>query len=301
MTLDVISEDYTAQYTSAVAAVDTAIAAARSAERDMLRSAKAKLESFHVMNLAGKHAVQRRLKSSQYSGHPLVDDLITSFTMFPEYINDLKVSAPERTALQKQATASLEAKSMQSVTIQASELISRCKAILKDTRANPFDLAAALALLTGRRMIEIFKCGVFTAVSDHAVTFSGQAKKGDHEEPPSYEIPVLASPHLINSALATLRAAKDCTALTNRGVNLRYANSANAAARRLLGNDHHFHTLRGVYAVLAYNACLPHKYSLNAFVAKVLGHAGLGSSLHYCCIHVEALKKRHKFVWSAIA
>jgi recombinational DNA repair protein (RecF pathway) len=45
----------------------------------------------------------------------------------------------------------------------------------------------------------------------------------------------------------------------------------------------------------------PHRYSQNAFVAKVLGHAGLGSSLHYCCIHVENLKKRHKFVWAAFA
>ena len=68
MTLDVISEDYAAQYTSAVVTVDAAIAAARSAEKEMLRSAKSKLASFNSMNLAGKHAVQRCLRSSQYSG-----------------------------------------------------------------------------------------------------------------------------------------------------------------------------------------------------------------------------------------
>ena len=137
MTLNVISEDYAAQYTSATATVDAAIAVARSAEKEMLRSAKSKLESFNAMNLAGKHAVQRRLRSSQYSGHSMVDDLIAGFTIFPEYINDLKVSVPERTALQKQATAALEAKSTGSITIQASELISKCKAVLKDTSANP--------------------------------------------------------------------------------------------------------------------------------------------------------------------
>ena len=163
MTLDVISEDYAAQYTSAVATVDAAIAIARSAEKEMLRSAKSKLESFNAMNLAGKHAVQRRLKSSQYSGHAMVDDLIAQFTIFPEYINDLKVSVPERTALQKQATAALEAKSTESITVQASELISQCKAVLKDTHANPFDVASAIALLTGRRTVEIFKTGNFTA------------------------------------------------------------------------------------------------------------------------------------------
>ena len=151
MTLDVISEDFAAQYTSAIAAVDAAIAVARSVEKVMLRSARSKLESFNAMNLAGKHAVQRRLRSSQYSGHAMVDNLIAGFTIFPEYIIDLKVSVPERTALQKQATAALEAKSTESITVQASELISKCKAVLKDTRANPFDVAAALALLTGRR------------------------------------------------------------------------------------------------------------------------------------------------------
>jgi integrase len=131
--------------------------------------------------------------------------------------------------------------------------------------------------------------------------FTGQAKKGHLAEVIAYEIPVLAPPDLVNAALARLRTLKDCSALTNREVNLRYANSCNAAARRLLGDKHHFHDLRGMYAVIAHNCCLPHRYSLNAFVAKVLGHASLGSSLHYCCIHVERLQKRHKFVWKALA
>jgi integrase len=176
-----------------------------------------------------------------------------------------------------------------------------CKLLLKDTRANPFDTAVALGLLTGRRTVELFKTATFTPKDEHSVLFSGQAKKGDLAEPVSYEIPVLAPPELINSALARLRFAKDCSAITNRDVNLRYANSCNAAARRLLGKEYHFHTLRGIYAVIAHNCCLPHRYSQNAFVAKVLGHASLGSSLHYCCIHVENLKKRHKFVWTALA
>ena len=57
MTLNVISEDYAAQYAAAVATVDAAFATARSTEKEMLRSAKSKLESFNAMNLAGKHAV----------------------------------------------------------------------------------------------------------------------------------------------------------------------------------------------------------------------------------------------------
>jgi Telomere resolvase len=301
MTLDVIFKGYAAQYTDALATVNSAIARAKGTEKEMLRSARAKLIEFNDMNLASKHAVQRRLKATQYSGHTMVDDLITAFTIFPAYINDLRVSDNERTALQKQATVALEAKSIQSIPVQASDLISMCKATLKDTRANPFDTAAALGLVTGRRTVELFKTAAFTPKDEHSMLFSGQAKKGDLAEPVSYEIPVLVPPELISSALARLRAAKDCSAITNRDVNLRYANSCNSAARRLLGQEYHFHTLRGVYAVIAHNCCLPHRYSQNAFVAKVLGHASLGSSLHYCCIHVENLKKRHKFVWTALA
>jgi hypothetical protein len=287
--------------TAALTTVDSAIARAKGAEKEMLRSARAKLLEFNDMNLANKHAVQRRLKAAQYSGHAMVDDLITAFTIFPAYISNLRVSDPERNAIQKQATVALEKKSVQSISVQASVLISKCKATLKDTRANSFDTAAALGLLTGRRTVELFKTATFTPKDEHSVLFSGQAKKGDLAEPVSYEVPVLAPPELINSALARLRAAKNCSAITNRDVNLRYANSCNTAVRRLLGKEYHFHTLRGIYAVISHNCCLPHRYSQNAFVAKVLGHASLGSSLHYCCIHVENLKKRHKFVWTALA
>lgn len=302
MTLNVTRASYAAEYATALTSVDAAILSAKAAEKETLRSARSKLLAFHAMPLANKSTVQRRLRSAQYSGHALVDDLISSFTIFPAYIDELRVTDNERTALQKQSAAALEAKSVQSVSVQeASDLNSKCKATLRYTGSNPFDIAAALALLTGRRTIELFKTAQFAAVCENAVLFTGQAKKGHLAEAIAYEIPVLAPPSLLNAALSRLRTLKECSALTNREVNLRYANSCNAAARRLLGSKHHFHDLRAMYAVIAHNCCLPHRYSLNAFVAKVLGHASLGSSLHYCCTHVERLHKRHKFVWKALA
>jgi Telomere resolvase len=292
MTLNVINENFAAQYTAALTTVDTAINNAKGTEKQTLRAARTKLLEFNAMNLADKNTVQRRLKATQYSGHAMVDDLITSFSILPAYINDLKVSDTERTALQKQASTALEANSVECITVQASELISKCKVILKDTGANQFDTGVALGLLTGRRCIKIFETAHFTPVNEHAVLFAGQAKRGDIAEPTSYEIPVLADPDLIITALARLRAAKDCSALTNRDVSLKFAGSCNAAARRLLGKEHHFHSLRGIYAVIAYNLCLPHKYSLNAFVSRVLGHSSLGTNLHYSAIHVKRLKKK---------
>jgi integrase len=301
MTLEVIHPSYAAQYTAALRNVDTAIARSKGTEKQTLLAARAKLEQFNSLNLAEKNTVQRRLRATQFSGHAMVDDLITSFAIFPEYINDLK-SVRNGTHCSSESSDSFTGgKEHWEHTVQASELMSKCKATLKDDRANAFDVAAALGLLTGRRCIEVLKSAHFAPVNDHSVLFSGQAKKGDLIDRVAYEIPVLASPDLINTALARLRAAKDCSAMTNRDENLKYAISCNAAARRLLGKEHHFHSLRGIYAVIAHNACLPHKYSLNAFVAKVLGHTSLGTSLHYSAIHVEHLKKKHKFIWSAIA
>jgi hypothetical protein len=46
MTLDVIFEGCAAQYTAALATVDSAIARAKGAEKEMLRGARAKLMEF---------------------------------------------------------------------------------------------------------------------------------------------------------------------------------------------------------------------------------------------------------------
>jgi hypothetical protein len=157
MTLNVTSESYAAEYATALTSVNAAILRAKAAEKETLHSARAKLLAFHAMPLADKSTVQRRLRSAHYSGHALVDDLISSFTIFPAYIDDLRVTDAERTALQKQSAAALEAKSVRSVPVQASDLICKCKTTLKYIGSNPFDIAAALGLLTGRRTIELFK------------------------------------------------------------------------------------------------------------------------------------------------
>jgi hypothetical protein len=76
MTLDVVNEGYNLQYTAALARVDTAIAQAKSEDRDKLRAARIKLVQFHGMNLADKNTTQRLIRSTQYSGDAGVDDMI---------------------------------------------------------------------------------------------------------------------------------------------------------------------------------------------------------------------------------
>jgi hypothetical protein len=79
ITPDVINESYTSQYAAALRTVDTAITKTSSTEKETLQAARTKLVEFHETNLAEKHTVQRRLRATQFSGHAMVDDLITSF------------------------------------------------------------------------------------------------------------------------------------------------------------------------------------------------------------------------------
>src|SRR6476646_6805734 len=79
MTLDVINDGYAGEYTAALASLDAAIAQAKSEERDKLRAARAKLVQFNDMNLADKNTVQRLIRTTQYTGHATVDDMIMNF------------------------------------------------------------------------------------------------------------------------------------------------------------------------------------------------------------------------------
>jgi hypothetical protein len=76
ITLDVTNESYASQYAAALSQVDAAT------EKETLRAARIKIVEFNGLNLAEKNTVQRRLRATQFSGHAMVDNLITSFAKF---------------------------------------------------------------------------------------------------------------------------------------------------------------------------------------------------------------------------
>ena len=56
-----------------------------------------------------------------------------------------------------------------------------------------------------------------------------------------------------------------------------------------------FHDLRTLYALIAFEALKPHTYSVNAFVAKTLGHTGLGMSVAYTRMQVYGINKLRRY------
>jgi Telomere resolvase len=276
------------------------ISSSRGKERSQLLKAKSAVEKFSGMNIKGRHNMQRAIRWQTLTGVPKVDEMIQALPVLPDYIVNLKMSQKERDSLAKKSSEALQKKSLNSIQIDACDLIEKCISILEDIKSNPFDLACALGLLSGRRMVELFKTAEFEKVKGdkRSLLFRGQAKKAFQGGEVEYHIPTLVESSSLVDGLKRLRGMKPVgDDMTNKEVNLKWSNSCNCAARRMLGEGRHFHELRAVYAVIAFHATMPHTLSLNAFVAKVLGHAGLNNSLNYTAIHTTNVQPKHMFKW----
>lgn len=296
--LELYHEGYAPAFAALLASVKESVKSAAKGKKAAQTRALAKLEEFSAMNLADKHRVQRTLRTNPFAS-PELDAQLALIPLLPDYMLDLKVTPEERAAMVRKAQVSLEKKSSRAWEVKGSKTLKRARTVLlAAATANPFDLACALAVVCGRRMVELFKTGVFAAAKNqYTAMFSGQVKKLTQE---TYLIPLLVPYSLFKVGLEKLRSAKSTEGMNNNDVNLKWSNSCNTCARRVLGPHHKFHDFRMVYAVLSYNMALPHSLSLNLWVSRVLGHSGMGNSLHYTSIYVTELDEEDKHRWPDI-
>jgi hypothetical protein len=179
------------------------------------------------------------------------------------------------------------------------ERIMECRRIIRDDTSPMSDLAVALAMATGRRMVELFLTGTMTPDpygSKYTLVFSGQAKTGSRaiasmegDAPLTYRIPCLATASSIIRALSRLRGL--APAQTSGEVNSRYCRQLNTRARELVHPDICYHDLRTLYALVSFEVFRPHQYGLNGWVAKVLGHSSLSMSVHYTKLQVSGIDR----------
>jgi hypothetical protein len=143
------------------------------------------------------------------------------------------------------------------------------------------EVAAGLAVVTGRRVSEILKTAEFTFKSTYSVMFTGAVKRRDEPVPLTFEIPTLVPANTVIDAIASLRSWLDTKALTNRQINDRYER---AVAQMC---DRHFrdlvplgqgkvnlytHLFRAVYATIAAHWFCPPTVSDLEFRAYIQGH-----------------------------
>ena len=143
------------------------------------------------------------------------------------------------------------------------------------------DLAAALTVVTGRRVSEVLKTASFELASNFSVLFVGAAKRRNESIPLQFEIPTLVEAPLVLNALSRLRSLLDTQGLTNRQINDQYEQAVARAC------DLHFrdlvptrdgktnlysHLFRSVYATIASHWFCPPNVSDLEFRAYIQGH-----------------------------
>ncbi|MGB5770935.1 MAG: protelomerase family protein, partial [Crocosphaera sp.] len=143
------------------------------------------------------------------------------------------------------------------------------------------DLAAGLAVLTGRRCAEILQTAEFKYKSYYSVTFSGALKRRSEPINLQFEIPTLAPGSVVIDALAKLREWVDTKGLDNRAINNKYAhaviNSCDRHFKELVptrdGEDNLYtHLFRSVYATIATHWYCPPNVPELEFRAYIQGH-----------------------------
>lgn len=143
------------------------------------------------------------------------------------------------------------------------------------------DVAAALAVLTGRRSSEILATARLYYKTDYSVTFTGALKRRGEEQTLSFEIPTLAPAQLVIEALNKLHEWVDIKGMSAAAVNQRYAEAVARACDRHFsdlvplrsGRDNLYtHLFRTIYARIATHWYAPPNVADIEFMAAIQGH-----------------------------
>lgn len=143
------------------------------------------------------------------------------------------------------------------------------------------EICVGLAVVTGRRLVELLQIGQFEVRTAYSMMFSGQAKRRDDDELPLYEIPTLCDSSLVLNAFNRLRLLLDTTGLERREVSQRYGPAAREAAREHFSTliparegkaDIINHTFRTVYSRIAVRYYAPPRIADVHYMATIQGH-----------------------------
>lgn len=204
---------------------------------------------------------------------------IAGLEIAPAYLKDIKISDEENIHLKQADSQRLTERSQAVIEVSVTPILEWAREVLVSENASIDEKVIALAIVTGRRMIEIILHGTFEEVDENSVRFLGQVKAGLVERE-AFTIPVLAS------ARDVIRAHEDVRSyfgdeITPRQVNSLHCNRLNVLVRETIHPDFHFHSLRTLYTLTTFELCRPHTFSINAWGQRVLGHTTIHSSCAY--------------------
>jgi hypothetical protein len=211
--------------------------------------------------------LRRHLKDKLGDDHWVLDYLGLSTEEYAE-INDRKQG---RVAARNEATQQIE--NPDAIVAMAVELI---------RKQDWADMAAGLAVLTGRRVAEVLSTAQFERKSRWSVVFTGALKRREESGALSFEIPTLTTSDRIIDALAKLRVELPETAgMQPKEINRTYEQAVATACDRAFsalvparaGKDNLYTPLfRAVYATIATFWYCPPSVNEVEFRAAIQGH-----------------------------
>ncbi|MEM7770034.1 MAG: protelomerase family protein [Cyanobacteria bacterium P01_A01_bin.37] len=178
----------------------------------------------------------------------------------------------QRTASQNEQQVILSPKTVNTIVSRATQLLAS---------REWYDIAAGLAVLTGRRSTEVLKTAEFSSCSEFSVLFSGALKRKGELTSVTFEIPTLCRAEYVLNGLAKLRTIITTTALSESEVNNRLSNSVAQACDRHfadivpapLGRDNLYtHLFRKIYATIATYFYCPPTVDEAEYRAHIQGH-----------------------------
>ena len=142
-------------------------------------------------------------------------------------------------------------------------------------------IAAGLAVVTGRRATEVMQTAQFEPASQWSVWFTGALKRRGEEVELRFEIPTLVKAASVISATKRLRRAVDTEGMSNREINRAYSHAIAQACDRTFsdlvprreGKDNLYtHLFRAVYSTIATFWYCPSEVPELEFRAAIQGH-----------------------------
>jgi hypothetical protein len=229
------------------------------------------------------------------TGSRRADRAIAKIPIIPEYMFDYKLTKDDISKNNARSEKCLEKRAMACVVIEdGDKLVSKCRDIIRKLEEDVFLVAAAIAVLCGRRSIEIIKIGKFRECPRrgcHSALFEGAAKKRGVRSK-AIEIPLLVKYKYLEPAVDHVRKQLDAGNMTNSSINSKYSHKLGDAAKLLTERlDTRFHDLRAVYGCITHqlfsNTC-----SINIWLKKVLMHDNIDTSVFYSRCKVSNCKSK---------
>lgn len=243
---------------------------------------------FHKDTMKEQLKKSRAATAGELTGSRRTDSAISHIRILPDYMSDYRLTKDDISKNNARSEQCLEKRAMNCVVVSDGEaLVHKCRNIVQELQEDPFVISAAIAVISGRRSIEILKTGSFNQSprGSYSASFEGAAKKRGSVE--RRNIPLLVKYKYLKPAVDHIRKCILVEGMTNSQINSKYSHKLGDAAKILMASlDTRFHDLRAVYGCITHqvfrNTC-----SINIWLKKVLMHDNIDTSVFYSRCKVQ--------------